>query len=129
MKRLSILFAAAIGFMACGDTGSNSETGGSIDSNTTTPYNNDDPSMQADTATLDTTSSGINSGGTEGQGGVIDPSGNGAGSSDAQGAGSGAGSGATGSGVGSGSSGAGNTGSTDDAGSSGSPSPDNNQSR
>ena len=133
MKRLSLLFAAAIGFMACGDTGgSNNEAGGSIDSNTTSPSYNNDPSMQTDTATMDTTSSGINSGGTGGQGSAVDPSGSGAGSSDAQGAGSGAGSGATGSGVGSGSSGAGNTGTTDDAGSSGSsssPSTDNNQSR
>lgn len=69
MKRLSLVFAVALGLAACGDNSANG-TGGSIDSASTAPSMDENSTYPADSATLDT-SSGINQGGT-GTGGTID---------------------------------------------------------
>lgn len=73
MKRLALVFAAALAFVACGDnSGTENGTGTSIESESTTPTDNSGNALPTDTATMDTTS--INSGGTVAPG-AIEPSG------------------------------------------------------
>ena len=69
MKRISLVFAIAVGFMACGDNPDyDTGTEGSIDSAITEPSLNepDNTTTPMDTATMDT-SSGINQGGASSQ--------------------------------------------------------------
>lgn len=103
MKRLSLVFAAAIAFMACGDnSGNESGMGGSIDSATTSP--GDNSTIQADTAAMDTNQMN-GSGGTGAGGSTGTDATGGSGSGGATGSGGTSG-GATGSGSATGSGGA-----------------------
>ncbi len=88
MKKILMVLVVGVGLVACGDntggssnSGSESGTGGTIDSNVTAPgggMTNDNPTLQSDTSLVDTTTSGGRSGGSG------DGSGSGSGSGAAQ---------------------------------------------
>jgi hypothetical protein len=131
MKRLSLVFAAAVALMACGDnSGSETGTGGSIDSASTSPGMNstDNTTMQGDSIGMDSQSvnPGTGATGTGGTGAAGTGSGNSGTDNGAGGAGSSSGgtgssgtpgAGGSSTGAGTGSSG---SGSTDNSGSTGS---------
>jgi hypothetical protein len=131
MKRLSLVFAAAVALMACGDnSGSETGTGGSIDSASTSPGMNstDNTTMQGDSIGMDSQSvnPGTGATGTGGTGAAGTGSGNsgtdnGAGGTGSSSGGTGSsgtpGAGGSSTGAGTGSSG---SGSTDNSGSTGS---------